>query len=89
MMLSTDDMQIDNLTFQPGDNMTPHPSRRAAIFMATAALFAAPFVLQAQEQYPAKPISWIVAYPPGGGSDFLARTVATRLGRQLGLLALL
>jgi len=52
--------------------------------MATAALFAAPFVVQAQDQYPVKPISWIVAYPPGGGSDFLARTVATRLARQLG-----
>jgi tripartite-type tricarboxylate transporter receptor subunit TctC len=32
----------------------------------------------------AKPIRWVVAYPAGGGSDFLARTLAPSLGKQLG-----
>ena len=31
----------------------------------------------------AKPIRWIVAYPAGGGSDFLARTLAPQLSKQL------
>ena len=30
--------------------------------------------------WPAKPVHVIVAYPPGGGHDFVARTVAQRLG---------
>ncbi|REM41079.1 tripartite tricarboxylate transporter substrate binding protein, partial [Mycobacterium tuberculosis] len=30
----------------------------------------------AQQAFPAKPIRWIVPYAAGGGSDFLARTVA-------------
>jgi tripartite-type tricarboxylate transporter receptor subunit TctC len=34
--------------------------------------------------WPAKPIRWVVAYPAGGGSDFLARQLAPQLGRQLG-----
>jgi tripartite-type tricarboxylate transporter receptor subunit TctC len=32
----------------------------------------------------AKPIRWVVAYPAGGGSDFLARALALPLGKQLG-----
>ena len=31
-----------------------------------------------------RPIRWVVAYPTGGGSDFLARTLAPSLGKQLG-----
>lgn len=38
----------------------------------------------AQETYPSKPIRWVVGFPAGGGSDFLARTVATALSEQLG-----
>lgn len=36
------------------------------------------------ETWPAKPIRWVVAYPAGGGSDFLARQLAPQLGKQLG-----
>lgn len=64
--------------------MTPTQSRRATIFGAIFALLTPTFVAHAADEYPTKPITWIVAYPPGGGSDFLARTVAVRLGRQLG-----
>jgi tripartite-type tricarboxylate transporter receptor subunit TctC len=35
--------------------------------------------VQAQAAYPAKPIRWIVPYPAGGGSDFLARTIGNQL----------
>lgn len=34
--------------------------------------------------YPTKPIRWVVGYPAGGGTDFLARTVGAQLSRQLG-----
>ncbi len=36
------------------------------------------------EDYPAKPIRFIVPYPPGGSADILARTVGEKLTRALG-----
>lgn len=38
----------------------------------------------AAQPYPSRPIKWIVAYPPGGGTDFLARTVGAQLSKQTG-----
>jgi tripartite-type tricarboxylate transporter receptor subunit TctC len=38
----------------------------------------------AADAWPSKPIRWVVAYPAGGGSDFLARQLAPQLGKQLG-----
>lgn len=45
--------------------------------LALAAL-AAPMTLCAQE-YPAKPVRWIIPYPAGGTSDFLARIIGQKL----------
>jgi tripartite-type tricarboxylate transporter receptor subunit TctC len=39
---------------------------------------------QAQAPYPAKAIRWIVPFPPGGGTDFVVRTLAQKLGDALG-----
>ncbi|MBO9689032.1 MAG: tripartite tricarboxylate transporter substrate binding protein [Mitsuaria chitosanitabida] len=36
------------------------------------------------DTWPSKPIRWVVAYPAGGGSDFLARQLAPVLGKALG-----
>ncbi|HKQ27049.1 MAG TPA: tripartite tricarboxylate transporter substrate binding protein [Burkholderiales bacterium] len=36
------------------------------------------------QTYPSKPIRWILGYPPGGGTEFIARTVANTLSSQLG-----
>jgi len=63
---------------------SPLPLTRRSLLAAAAA---APFAGLAQVQsgaYPNRPVRWIVAYPAGGGSDFLARQLAPQLGRQLG-----
>jgi len=57
--------------------------RRAAMLASLAAASLAPFAAHAQA-WPSKPIRWVVAYPAGGGSDFLARQLAPQLGKQLG-----
>jgi tripartite-type tricarboxylate transporter receptor subunit TctC len=48
-----------------------------------ASLLVLPFLLAVTQSYaqsyPAKPIRWLVPYPAGGGSDFLARTVGQAL----------
>lgn len=64
--------------------MTHLPIRRALLGLGlAAALVPVPVLAQAQA-WPAKPIRWVVAYPAGGGSDFLARQLAPQLGKQLG-----
>lgn len=67
-------------------------SRRAALatlgnstvaaVCATALLAGAPAL--AQSGYPAKPIRFIVPYPPGGGTDIVARLVAARMSQSMG-----
>ena len=59
--------------------------KRSLMVLALASLFvglAAP--VQAQSNWPAKPIKLVVPYPPGGPVDLLARTIAPRLGEVLG-----
>lgn len=36
------------------------------------------------QNYPVKPIRWIVPFPPGGGTDLISRTLAPKLGEALG-----
>ena len=50
-----------------------------------AAILALALPLAAAGQpYPSKPIRWILGYPPGGGTEFIARSVANALSAQLG-----
>jgi len=41
-------------------------------------------VALAQEPWPSRPLRFIVPFPPGGGSDFIARVTAERMARALG-----
>jgi tripartite-type tricarboxylate transporter receptor subunit TctC len=50
---------------------------------AALLVLALPLVASAQS-YPSKPIRWILGYPPGGGTEFIARTVAHTLSQNLG-----
>jgi tripartite-type tricarboxylate transporter receptor subunit TctC len=63
------------------------PSRRT-LFLATgaaAALAAVPGRRRgALAAFPERGLRWIVAYPPGGGSDAVARMIGARLAQGLG-----
>lgn len=38
----------------------------------------------ATADYPARPVRFIVPFPPGGGTDFISRTLGQKLGERLG-----
>lgn len=50
---------------------------------AAAALAAGPRIAWAQA-YPARPLRWIVGFPPGGGADTVARILGPWLSERLG-----
>lgn len=50
---------------------------------AAAASAALPFAVHAQSSYPDKPVRFIVPYPPGGGTDVVARIVQERFAQAL------
>ncbi len=51
---------------------------------ALACAMALPFALPANAQYPDRPITMIVAWGAGGGTDATARIIAAVLERDLG-----
>lgn len=57
--------------------------QRRHFLAASAVTLASPFALAA-DGWPDQPIRWIVPYPPGGGTDVLARTVAEAMRPSLG-----
>ena len=62
----------------------PQTRRRGLATLATLALAAAtPLAAQAQA-YPDKPIRFLVPYPPGGGTDVIARIVQQKFSTVLG-----
>ncbi len=64
--------------------MTLTPRPLLAALVAVAALWASPTTALAQQDYPNKPVKWIVPYPPAGTTDVLARMVAQWLTEKMG-----
>lgn len=72
-----------------------HPARRQTLMALAAGMLvaavaaagllpAASHAQQADAPWPAKPIRWVVPFPPGGAMDVIARTLGERAGRTLG-----
>ncbi|HEX7439610.1 MAG TPA: tripartite tricarboxylate transporter substrate-binding protein, partial [Caldimonas sp.] len=59
------------------------PLVAVAVAVAVAIALALPAATRAQSTWPAKPITMIVPFPPGGVADTVARPVADALAREL------
>ncbi len=64
--------------------MTLTPRPLLAALLSVVALWASPTTALAQQDYPNKPVKWIVPYPPAGTTDVLARIVAQWLTEKMG-----
>ena len=57
---------------------------RRDLFALTAAGLSAPSVLRAQGAWPERPLRLVVPWPPGGGTDIIARVFTPKLSEVLG-----
>lgn len=58
--------------------------KRREIIKSALGLIALPNLLNAQERYPSKPITWVCPYAAGGGADSRSRQMAKVIGALLG-----
>ena len=58
--------------------------KRIAMSLCATALLLAVAPASAQQAYPSKPIRFLVGFPPGGGTDIMARVVAAKLTASVG-----
>jgi len=67
-------------------NFAPHGTRRdilrAVTATATASALALPLAGLAQSTWPAKPVTLVVPFPPGGGTDTFARPLSAQFSKQ-------
>jgi tripartite-type tricarboxylate transporter receptor subunit TctC len=59
--------------------------KRRTVLAAALAPLAHAAARAQPERWPARPVRWIVAYPPGGVSDEISRALAGRLAERLGV----
>jgi tripartite-type tricarboxylate transporter receptor subunit TctC len=57
--------------------------RCAALSLAATLAILAPHAAAAADAYPAKPLRFVVAFPPGGGTDIIARSIAQKLAERI------
>src|SRR6187549_2913554 len=53
-------------------------------FIALALTAACAHAFEARDDYPNRPVRFIVAQSPGGNADFVARLIAAELSKRLG-----
>jgi tripartite-type tricarboxylate transporter receptor subunit TctC len=60
-------------------------SAQRAMAIALVAMASLTATMVSAQQYPNRPIRFIVPFPPGGGNDIVGRIVAQKLGEELGV----
>jgi tripartite-type tricarboxylate transporter receptor subunit TctC len=56
----------------------------AGIFVCAALALAGTPTAQAQDNYPTRPVRVVIAFPPGGPTDFVGRLVTDKMSAELG-----
>ncbi len=64
--------------------MKPLPLIILGVFLAAAFLIPSSSIFAASDDYPKKPVRFVIPFAPGGSTDVVGRLIATKLGQRLG-----